>query len=345
MNTPSRRRTAADHCAGMTLIELMIAMVLGLIVIGGVVSVVLANKQSYRTNEGLSQVQESARTAFELMARDVRQAGVNGCDNTGRMANALEPNPPGGPLWWQTWFGMRGYDENQTDPAVTIGTAAGERWEGTDSIQVQGIVGMGLSVENHDPNSANLKINAATVDFVADDILMVCDFDHSAIFQVSNYNDANVTVVHNTGDGLPKNCTKGLGFPTICETNGNVYTYAPNSQVARMSAVDWYIGANGRTDEGGQSLYRRRLGSGASIAVEEIVAGVTDMQISYRIDDDTGFVDASAISAANWDSVNAVAIELTVESTDRRVSTDTNVNAGRLQRQFTHIVTLRNRVP
>jgi type IV pilus assembly protein PilW len=349
MNTPLQRRTGAGHSGGMTLIELMISMVLGLIVIGGVVSVVLANKQSYRTNEGLSQVQESARTAFELMARDVRQAGVNGCDNTGRMANVLKPpDPPGVLAWWQTWFGMRGYNEGEVDPAVTIGTAEADRLEGTDSIQVQGIVGTGLSVEDHDPSSAVLKINAETAEFADDDILIVCDFDHSAMFQVSNYNDENVTVVHATGQGVPENCSKGLGFPTICggPATGNVYEYGPNSQVARMLAVDWYIGANTRADEGGRSLYRRRLGSGAIEAVEEIVAGVTDMQIRYRRDDSVGFVAANDPSIpGNWETVNAVEIELTVESTDRRVSTDPNVNTGRLQHKFTHIVTLRNRVP
>ena len=70
---------------GFTLIELMVAMLLGLIVVGGVISVMLANKRSYRTNEGLAQVQESARTAFELMARDIRQSAGNGCDNNNRI--------------------------------------------------------------------------------------------------------------------------------------------------------------------------------------------------------------------------------------------------------------------
>lgn len=74
---------------GLTLIELMIAMVLGLIVVGGAISVIIANRQSYRTNEGLSQVQESTRTAFEVLARDIRQAGSTACGTTNRMANVL----------------------------------------------------------------------------------------------------------------------------------------------------------------------------------------------------------------------------------------------------------------
>ena len=55
--------------AGFTVVELMIAMLLGLIVIGGVVSVFLANQRTYRTNQALGDVQDSSRIAFELMAR------------------------------------------------------------------------------------------------------------------------------------------------------------------------------------------------------------------------------------------------------------------------------------
>ncbi len=46
---------------GFSLVELMISMLLGLVIIGAATGVILANRQSYRTNEGLSQIQESAR--------------------------------------------------------------------------------------------------------------------------------------------------------------------------------------------------------------------------------------------------------------------------------------------
>lgn len=333
--------------SGLTLVELMVSMVLGLVVAGGAVSLMLANRQSYRTNEALSQVQESARTAFELLARDIRQAGINGCDNTGRIANVLKPGSPS--FWWQDWFGMRGYDDAQTDPAVAFDTAQNTRVAGTDSIQVQGIQGTGLSVESHDEMSANFKINATTTDFTVNDILIVCDFDHAAIFQVSNYNNSNVTVVHNTGAGPPGNCSKGLDFPSAAcpppNANGNPYTFGRNSQIARFAAADWYIGNNGRPEEGGRSLYRRSLGSGATPLTEEIIAGVVDMQIQYRLANSNDFVDATSITVPNdWTNVNAVMITLTMDSADRNVSTDP-ANTGRLSRSYTHIVTLRNRVP
>lgn len=333
---------------GFTMIELMVSMVLGLVIIGGATSLILANRQSYRTNEALSQVQESARTAFELLARDVREAGYSGCDSNGRMANVLQPPPSGGLFWWQTWFGMAGYDGDQANPAISFTESpAAPRIVGTDSVILQGIQGTGLTIEFQEETSANFKINATTTDFVDNDVLIVCDFDHAVMVQVTNYNSNNVTVVHDTGNGsgvaVPGNCSKGMGYPTICSTNGNPYTFGPNSQIARMSAVAWYIGNNGRAAEGGRSLYRRRLGAGAAIQTEEVVAGVSNMQLLYR---EQGFDEfRPAASIGTWTNVNAVQIELTLQSADQRVTTDNTVNAGRVERSFTNIVTLRNRVP
>ncbi|HTU62392.1 MAG TPA: prepilin-type N-terminal cleavage/methylation domain-containing protein [Polyangiales bacterium] len=327
---------------GFTLIELMISMVLGLVVIGAVLSVMLANKRTYRTSTAMSEVQESARSAFELMARDIRQSGATGCDNSGKVANVLNA----GALWWQPWFVIKGFDGTDADPAVAAGTNPGDRITGTDSLELQSIAGTGLAVKSHDTANAKITINAATTDFATGSVLMVCDFDHAVIFQASGYDTTNVAVVHGDGTGAPGNCSKGLGFPTDCGTaTGNAYKFGANSQIAHFSATDWYIGNNGRPDEGGRSLYRQRLTGSGALVTEEIVAGVTDMQIRYRINGSDSFADASTLAAADWPNVNALTVTFTLNSADQRASTDDTVNSGRLQRSFTSLVTLRNRVP
>jgi len=78
-------------------------------------------------------------------------------------------------------------------------------------------------------------------------------------------------------------------------------------------------------------------------APEEIVAGVTDMQVTYREAGSAEF--RSAATVGTWSNVNAVMIALTLQSADQRVSTDVRENSGRLERTFTNIITLRNRVP
>lgn len=332
---------------GFTLIELMVAMLLGLIVIAGVASVFLANLRSYHTNEALSDVQSNSRIAFELMARDIRQAGLTGCvSNNGRVANVLEVGPNnGGTAWWANWGNaVRGYEQGHDDPAVATGTGEGERAAKTDSLQVIGAVGAGVSVKESNDGSttkANFKLNESTSNLHTGDIIIVCDPDHAAIVQITNYNDSNVTLVHNTGSSVsPGNCSKGLGFPTVCSTTGNGYNFGPNSRITKMSAHDWYIGIN---PVGGKSLYRRAAvlsGTTVSPVAQEMVRNVTDMQIEYLQPGTTGNEFVSADKVTDWSKVDAVRVTLTLHSTNQRAGSD----AQPLERTFSSTTTIRNRV-
>ena len=70
--------------AGFGLIELMIAMVLGLLVLGAAVAVFQSNQRTFNANEGQNRVQEGARVAFEMMSRDIRAAGGSSCSRLAR---------------------------------------------------------------------------------------------------------------------------------------------------------------------------------------------------------------------------------------------------------------------
>ncbi len=328
---------------GLTLVELMVAMLLGLIVIGVVLSVFLAGKQSFRTNFAVGEVGDSGRIAFELLGRDIRQAGLTGCGNLGRVANVLNNSPAGGgTAWWANWSNaVMGYDGDSADPATTTGSAVGQRVGGTDSIELVSTAGSGLSVASHDPTSATIKLNEASASLQPGDIVVVCDPDHAAITQITNYNSANVTLVHNTGNSVsPGNCSKGLGYPTQCATVGNTYTFGPNSQIALFSADDWFIGNN---PAGGRSLYRAALdnaGGTISPTAQEMVRGVTDMQILYHQRSTNNFVAAGTVTS--WADIDAVQVTLTLQSDTQRVTTDSAPQP--LTRMLTSTFTLRNRV-
>ncbi|AGA91847.1 prepilin-type N-terminal cleavage/methylation domain-containing protein [Thioflavicoccus mobilis 8321] len=60
---------------GFTLVELMVALLIGVFLTAGVLALFAATKQSYRINEGVSRVQESGRFAIDYMSRDLRLAG------------------------------------------------------------------------------------------------------------------------------------------------------------------------------------------------------------------------------------------------------------------------------
>ena len=160
----------ARRSRGFSLIELMVAMALGLVLIGGAISVMLANKRSYQASEGMSQIQESARTTYELIARDIRQTGGTGCDNAKRMSNALSNTG----LWWQTWASVQGFDGTQTDTAVAVGTGLGQRVAGTDSIHMHSIEGGGFPVNVHNAAARTISLsNATTTSLTTGDVLVI----------------------------------------------------------------------------------------------------------------------------------------------------------------------------
>ena len=55
------RGTAAASQRGVTLVELMVAMVLGLVVSGAALALFMTNKQVYTASENLDRIQEASR--------------------------------------------------------------------------------------------------------------------------------------------------------------------------------------------------------------------------------------------------------------------------------------------
>lgn len=60
---------------GMTLIELLVAIALGLLLLAGILQVFAASRQSYRVQQNTARMQENALIAVEILQRSVREAG------------------------------------------------------------------------------------------------------------------------------------------------------------------------------------------------------------------------------------------------------------------------------
>lgn len=325
---PLRVRTGSAR--GFTLIELMVAMLLGMVVVAGVGSVFLSNQRVYRTNRALSDVQDSSRVAFELLARDIRNAGLTACSNSGRVSNVLNAGPNnGGTAWWANWNNaVRGYAGDDTD--VAAGTGEGDRVADTPSVQLIGGDESSFSVATHDPTTALFTLNESSADLNASGVYIVCDFDHAAIFKASAFNNGAKTLAHGTGGG---NCSAGLGFPTVCSGSANSYTFAANALITQLNAADWYVGKN---PANGTSLYRLTR-SGNTFTRLEMVRGVTSMGLTYHQPGlATQFVDAASVT--NWAQVSAVRVTLRVQGSEG------GPNASTIDRSFTTTTTVRNRV-
>ncbi len=338
-------RRLAKAVAGFTLIELMVAMLLGLIVIGGITSVFLANQQVYRTNAALGDVQDNTRMSFEMLAQNIREAGLLGCGNDGQVANVLLDSPNnGGTHWWANWGNaLVGYGAGTAaNPALAT---VGNQVAGTDSLMILSAADGGLSVNTQTTSTATFTLNALNgtgTDLAAKKIMIVCDPWQATIFQASSYTAGTNPVI---GFALTTNCSTGLGYPTVCTAGGNAYTYAANSPIATLAAGAWYIGSNPAGTTPTTSLYLATVDTTSGVVTaQEMVRGVTAMKIMYNMVNQTDFVAASAVTS--WSSVDAVQVNLTVQqSSGPNAGTyGTNGAATAIQRSYIVTSTVRNRV-
>ena len=314
-STRAGQSTRAARARGFSLIELMIAMLLGLMVMAAAIAIFLSNRQSYSTTQGLGRIQETSQVAFELMARDIREAGANPCDVDLPVANVV--NGAGTDGQWFTNFAqpLFGFDNGSGENSVA----------GSDSIRV---LSMGDEVVNvTDHSGTTLQVDSDP--FSPGEVLMACDMRQLAIFRASSTTAGEIG--HAEGAPGGGNCSDSLSVaPAPCAAGAPAYAYPENSVVGRLQGVEWYVGANGR---GGTSLFRSVNGT-----AEEVVEGVAAMQLTYLQPDvnATDYVPAGLVT--DWNSVRAASIVLNLVGAE-----GSGVGGGRLNRQLEHVVNLRNR--
>lgn len=346
---------------GLSLIELMIALVLGLVVAAAAGGVLLANKRVYGSTATLNRIQENTRVAFEIMSRDLREAGGNPCGGAVPIVSQLKS---GDNTWWTQYAdGLHGYAGSEAAAGTATGTGTAERVANTDAIDLHLANSGDIRVTSHTNPSAVL--NVTTTGSISDgDILLVCNNSFALVFQSSGISGSGVKIGHNGGSGTnncsnefqhKRNCATGASgdagycflVPEGSSVNPNCDKHSRSpATVVQVQSFRWYIGNN---DRGGRSLYRATLvnetGGEVPTAVEvvEIAEGVTDMDLRYRSDGATSFVGAASVT--DWAAVNAVEVGLTVAGTEGAVQgnylegTDGEV----LSRQLSHVVALRNK--
>ncbi|AXK40922.1 PilW family protein [Crenobacter cavernae] len=349
---------------GVTLIELMVAITLGMVLVATFGYTYLASRKAFQSLDISSRLQENARFAFDTLTYDVRMAGFTGCSSTSR-ANVLN-NPGAWDLFDQP---LIGYEAGvSTFPAIS--NPAVLRGDALTILRADN--SREYRVDSHNPTSAQFQLKDDH-DLKQGEILVVTDCSHAAVFQMtrSNNNDTNRTVNHNTGNTTsPGNCTKGFGSPVECTTLGNPYPFSPGSQILRLSGITYYVGTS---DTGEPALFRRRLthsNGNATTVAEELAEGVENMQIRYGVDTSAtpdgvvdSYVTADQVTATapgantsdDWQRVLSVRIQLlmvsrqdeSVTSTPQRYTfngTATTPGDRRLRRVFTTTIAIRNRL-
>lgn len=303
--------------SGFTLIELMIAMVLGLLVLGAAFGIFLSSQRTYQASQGLGRIQENSQIAFEMMARDLREAGASPCDVTITPANIVT-NPP--PPWYANWAEpLKGYQNSGLSGQVA-GTDAIELIRtGDDAVTT---TAAGVSSFSYTPSKT----------YTDQQVLMICDSAALGIFKAGSPGANSVAIAGtNVCTYLPQ---PNAG---LCAGSATQYSFPKFSMISPLLGVRWIVRDPDANASNGYSLYRQVNGG----AAEEVIEGVVDLQLLYLRNG--AYVDASTIAnASEWREVRAVHIRLTLRETEaaRGGSTD----GQPIQRIVEHTVALRNRV-
>src|SRR5690606_1980757 len=128
-----------------------------------------------------SRMQETGRIAFELLARDLREAGSGPCQNDRPVRNLI--NSPA-TRWWTNWdansaSSVIGYADNVPFGDIAFGTGEGVRLAGTDAIEIKGVSSTGVTVAAQgdaatvSQTNFALTVNTADHGLAAGDLAMV----------------------------------------------------------------------------------------------------------------------------------------------------------------------------
>lgn len=234
--------------SGLTLIEVMIAMLIVLVVFAGSIAFVARGRSAHRTGESLAQLEESLDAAFSLLVDEIRLAGYLGLA------------PPASPV----------------EGATVLGTA--ER----PDLAVSGACGNSLA---HDLQSALAVADAAYGAAPGFPVRCGASPDGQRVPQ------SDTLVVRHAAATPARPQAGRLQLETnlraaILSANG-IGTLGAGARWHDLEVGVYYISADSTGRSGRPSLRRKRLVGGTRPAFqdEELVSGITDMQIEIGVDD------------------------------------------------------------
>ena len=321
---------------GLSLVEILVALVISLFLLAGIVQVYTGNKQTFAFTNALAEIQENARFAMDIMAQDLRLAGEWGCiafdssDTTNINDTLNAGNTTGYNTDFHDFVGEEAIEgENNTG------------LNGSDTLTIRGGKPSQTNVEAAYTTAATQHIfTGMTTTITTGDIILVarCGPNDLAIAAEADILPVTSVVVGTTSDQRRIN----LGA-------NKSQQFENDAMVIELQTVDYDI-QNGAS--GGPALFRAEFGVG-----QELVEGVEDMQILYGLDNDNDqfpntYVESDGVG--DWEDVVAVRISLLMQSTEDFVTEapqtytwegDPVTPADRRIRQvFTTTVALRNRI-
>lgn len=367
-NPHNCRFTAAlsqRHIAGLSLVELMVAITIGLIILAAVSRLFVSSRSTYNLEESLARVQESGRFAMEFLAQDIRMAGYAGCSanlSGTAVGNIVDPaadattfNPDGIAGFKHVCSSscsgaLTEWAPNLSSSYFPSGGGNIQPIAGSDVVIIQRADTLSTHLTgNSDPSNANVQIlNTASLasSVAAGDILMVSDCKSADIFKATNTSSGSgkITIAHSSASNT---------------SNFLTHSYENDAELMKLVTRVYFIGRRGNSTANPPALFRRELANNGSLSTYELVEGIEVMRFSYGEDTDTTgdkvpniYRDPSSVSS--WRRVMAARVGLlvkTLDNVDRDPDTRTYDIAGNTagpyndnvrRRAFNSTIQLRN---
>lgn len=286
----------------------MVSLVLGLLVIAGVGSLFLANKQAYQSSEGLSEYQENIRYLFEMMTRDIRQADGTPCRKRDSKFGP-QINIPG--IEWGE--GIQGYTGNEASPDQAFGDGTANRITETDALRVTGSSGKVFkATHTGDVFTLDGKPNGS--------FFIVCDLDSGSVFEAT---------------------ISGTSLTDISGSTSGRYT--SESHISAFTQAFWYLGCNGQAScdtADGRSVYRARnnLASAGGENPNPIINGVKSLQFDYLTKGASEYIE----TVDYWSSI--VSVRVTIDLYPPQSGNLIDKAGIPLTSRLSHVIALRNRI-
>jgi type IV pilus assembly protein PilW len=309
---------------GFSMVELMVAITLGLLLTGAVVSVFIGSRTAYQATAGVGDMSDSGRFALNLIGESVRGAGNLACNSAMSATNQNISGPAPGVVTFNNNFGqgIEGFEASGSGPNLTIAlpanpvVGAANNWtpnlapemmaaipgpytppvaspvQGSDVLVVRSSVPRVPAVyttADVGPGAVNLPVTAEPIALATNQYAAIADCTKSVIFPVSAGVPVGGTNVPLTA-GLP-----GVGF-------------SAGAVVAPLTTTIYYIGVG---LDGDPSLWRLEQANGPGFAPpEELVPDVENMQVLYGIDPGGTQTAAAYVTADQVGGNNVVSIQV-----------------------------------
>lgn len=273
---------------GSSLVEMMVALVINLCVIGAAVTMYLKARDIYVTTETLARVQENARYAMGLIEADVRMANFWGLHNQSDFitTSMLSMFPLNCGVDWATDTASFVTGENNAYSLPCAASGGGAQADG-DVLIVRR-----ASARRISPQSGT-----------------VTALNRDRVLIVSNQLAGEIFVPKDISDSIP------AGYATSDPASA-----PPLADTRELLVNAYYVSRNSSVATGYPALRRKRLSAGPSIIDEELLPGVEDLQfqVGVDVDDDANvdlFVNPGAMPAGG--TPVSVRLWLRVRAQDR----------------------------